>query len=313
MEKLKTKNKIPVHENVSRVNGHAKGNEVSRVEIQKTFKLYIDGKFPRTESGRYYKLEDAGGKVIANICLASRKDFRDAVVAARKAQPDWAKKSAYNRSQVFYRIAETLEGRKQQFIQTLVLQGYEKAKAQKETEASIDRLIYYAGWADKYQQVFSSVNPVGSSHFNFSFPEPTGVVDIIAPEENALIGLVSAVAPAVTGGNAVIALASSKFPLTAIEWAEVLVASDVPGGVINILTGYSKELHGHFSSHMDVNAIVYCNDDKEELKTIQVNASGNVKRVIHSTNESWLAATAQSPYLIMDTQEIKTTWHPVGI
>ena len=313
MEKLKTKVIQPAHTATGGMNGHAKETPAGRIEILKTYKLFIDGKFPRTESGRYYKLADAGGKVMANVCRASRKDFRDAVVAARKAQGDWAKKSAYNKGQVFYRIAETLEGRKQQFIQTLMIQGYGKTAAAAEVEASIDRLVYYAGWSDKFQQVFSSVNPVESSHFNFSFPEPTGVVAIIAPEENALIGLVSSIAPAVIGGNAVIALASSVFPLTAIAFAEVLVASDVPGGIINLLTGYSKELHTHFASHMDVNAVVYCRANRDELKAIQEQASLNVKRVFQQLPENWLADEARHPYLIMDTQEIKTTWHPVGI
>lgn len=313
MEKLKTKPTITEIPQAVNVNGHTKSIPGVRVEIQKTYKLYIDGKFPRTESGRYYKLNGEGNKTIANICRASRKDFRDAVVAARKSQAQWAKRTAYNKSQILYRIAETLEGRKQQFILTLCLQGYNKTAAAKEVDASIDRLIYYAGWPDKYIQVFSSVNPVESSHFNFSFPEPTGVVAIIAPEENGLIGLVSTLAPALAGGNTMVALASSQFPLTAIEFAEVLVASDVPGGVINLLTGYSHELHTHFSSHMDVNAIIYCNDKPDELKTIQMNGALNVKRVFVQRYDNWLSEEAQNPYLIMDTQEIKTTWHPVGI
>jgi acyl-CoA reductase-like NAD-dependent aldehyde dehydrogenase len=315
MEKLKTKPQTEVTVKKGSLNGHEKTilKAKERVEILKTYKLYIDGKFPRTESGRYYKLNDSGNKVIANICRASRKDFRDAVVAARKAQPDWAKRTAYNKSQVLYRIAETLEGRKQQFINTLILQGYKNSEATKEVEVSIDRLIYYAGWPDKFIQVFSTVNPVESSHFNFSYPEPTGVVAIISPEENGLIGLVSVIAPAIAGGNSVIALASSKYPLTVIELAEVLVASDVPGGIINLLTGYSKELHSHFSSHMDVNAVIYCNENREELKSIQVNAALNVKRAIVQRFENWLSEEAQNPYLIMDTQEIKTTWHPIGI
>jgi len=313
MEKLKAKSTPVEKTEPAKLNGHSKENGTERLAIRKTYKLYIDGKFPRTESGRYYALQDGNGKVIANVCRASRKDFRDAVVAARKAQHDWAKKSAYNKGQVFYRIAETLDGRRDQLIQTLRIQGMNSNKAAEEVDAAIDRLVYYAGWSDKYQQVFSSVNPVESAHFNFSYPEPTGVVAVIAPEENGLLGLVSSIAPAVIGGNAVIALASSVFPLTAVEFAEALVASDVPGGVINLLTGYSSELHTHFSSHMDVNAIIYCGSNMEELKTIQINASLNVKRVIHRDDENWLSETAQSPYHIMDTQEIKTTWHPVGI
>lgn len=314
MEKLKTKPVAAgIKTNAERMNGHAKTNASSRVEILKTYKLYIDGKFPRTESGRYFKLTGDGNRVLANICRASRKDFRDSVVAARKAQSDWAKKTAYNKGQILYRIAETLEGRKQQFVHTLILQGYEKSVALNEVNASIDRLIYYAGWSDKFQQVFSSVNPVESSHFNFSFPEPTGVVSLIAPEENGLIGLVSGIAPVIVGGNTIITLASSLYPLTAIEFAEVLATSDMPGGVINLLTGFSKELHTHMSSHMDVNAMIYCGANQEEWKTIQINASLNVKRVVKRQVDNWLSSEVQDPYLIMETQEIKTTWHPVGI
>lgn len=291
------------------LNGHSHHAETEvRLAVQKTYKLYIDGKFPRTESGRYYKLNDRNGKVIANICRASRKDFRDAVVVARKAQGDWQKKSAFNKGQILYRIAETLETRRQQFVSSLGLQGVSEAAAQKEVSAAVDMLVYYAGWSDKYQQVFSSVNPVESSHFNFSFPEPTGVVAAIESQQQGLLNLVSLMAPALAGGNSIIILAAEKFPLTAIDFAEVLNASDVPGGVVNILTGFSKELHSHFSSHMDVNAIVYAGNDSTELKTIQTNAAGNVKRVVVVRN-----IAEESPYRIMELQEVKTTWHPVGI
>ncbi len=293
-------------ENGSSLNGHAKTD--TRLSVQKTYKLYIDGKFPRTESGRYYKLNDANGNVIANVCRSSRKDFRDAVVVARKAQEGWQKKTAYNKGQILYRIAETLEGRKAQFIETLILQGCKKAEAEKEFTTSVDLLVYYAGWSDKYQQIFSSVNPVESAHFNFSFPEPTGVVSVITPQHSGLLGLLSCTIPAIVGGNAVIVLASEKFPLTAIELAEVVHASDLPGGVINILTGNNKELVSHFSNHMDVNACVYAGDDTQHLKTIQLNAAGNVKRVVFLKN-----IVEQNPYRILELQEIKTTWHPIGI
>lgn len=305
-EKTKTIKKI-APSNGSSLNGHEIKSDM-RLNIQKTYKLYIDGKFPRTESGRYYKLTDKAGKVIANICRSSRKDFRDAVVSSRKAHADWQKKTAYNKGQILYRIAETLETRKAQFIEVLQLQGESKAAAEKEVYAAIDMLVYYAGWSDKYQQIFSSVNPVESSYFNFSFPEPTGVVSAIAPQQNGLLGLVSCMAPAIVGGNSVIILAAEKYPLTAIDFAEVLNASDVPGGVINILTGNSKELHSHFSSHMDVNAIIYADNNKEQLKTIQLNAANNVKRVVVVKN-----IADQNPYRILELQEIKTTWHPVGI
>ncbi|MFM7900676.1 MAG: aldehyde dehydrogenase family protein, partial [Bacteroidota bacterium] len=247
-----------------------------RIPIQKTYKLYIGGKFPRTESGRYFKLLNAQGDVIANVCRGSKKDIRDAVVAARKGFGEWSKKTAYNRGQILYRIAETLEGRKAQFIETLCLQGMKPAAAMDEVLASIDRIVYYAGWCDKYQQIFSAVNPVESSHFNFTFPEPTGVVTIIAPSEYGLLGLVSTIMPAIASGNTVVALASDRFPLTAIELAEVIHASDVSGGTINILTGHRKELLQGLSNHMDVNATIYCGKDKEELSTIRSNASLNV-------------------------------------
>ena len=292
----------------------ANGVEVkTRIAVQKTYKLYIDGKFPRSESGRFYKLEDKNGKIIANICRGSKKDFRDAVVAARKAQESWAKRTAYNKGQILYRIAETLEGRKMQFVESLVKQGTNARDAEKEVTATIDRIVHYAGWSDKYQQIFSSVNPVESSHFNFSYPEPTGVVSAIAPSTFGLAGLVSLICPVIVGGNSIIILADEKFPLTAIELAEVLNASDLPGGVVNIITGQSKELVAPFSSHMDVNAVIYCGTDTTELTTIQTNASLNVKRVAHYTFSDWLSPEAQSPYMIMELQEIKTTWHPVGV
>lgn len=306
---METKQKEKIKKVAVGLNGHSHHAETEvRLAVQKTYKLYIDGKFPRTESGRYYKLNDKNGKVIANICRASRKDFRDAVVVARKAQGEWQKKSAFNRSQILYRIAETLETRRQQFVSTLGLQGVSDAAAQKEVSAAVDMLVYYAGWCDKYQQVFSCVNPVESSHFNFSFPEPTGVVSAIASQQLGLLNLVSLMAPALAGGNSIIILAAEKFPLTAIDFAEVLNASDVPGGVVNILTGFSNELHTHFSSHMDVNAIVYADNNSAALKTIQTNAASNVKRVVVVQH-----VAKESPYRIMELQEVKTTWHPVGI
>ena len=284
----------------------------ARVPVAKTYKIYIDGKFPRSESGRYFPLADRKGMVIANICRGSRKDFRNSVVAARKAQPGWAGASAYLRGQILYRIAEMLEGRSEQFVAELTLQGVARRAAQKEVEQAIDRLIYYAGWADKYQQVFSSVNPVSSSHFNFSVLEPTGVVSILAPNDSGLIGLISNIAPTIVGGNTTVVLASEKLPLCAISFAEVLHASDVPAGVVNILTGYRDELTGQFASHMDVNAIVYCDGDKTVARAVQEAAAENIKRVINRAQFKWSEAAAQNPYLIHDVQEIKTTWHPIG-
>jgi acyl-CoA reductase-like NAD-dependent aldehyde dehydrogenase len=283
---------------------------MERAEILKTYKIFIGGQFPRTESGRYYTLNDKAKKPIANICLSSRKDFRNAVVVARGAQNGWAARAAFNRGQILYRIAEMLEGRKEQFIQELMLQGLDKKKAEGEVALSIDRTVYYAGWCDKYQQIFSSVNPVASSHFNFSVPEPMGVVSVIADEDTSLVGLVSVIMPLIAGGNTCVVLASEKKPLCAVTFSEVLATSDLPGGVVNILTGTSAELHGHFSSHMDVNAIVYCRKDAAEKKAIAENASLNVKRAFF-WNKNWLKEEEQSPYFISDLQETKTTWHPV--
>ena len=283
-----------------------------RLAVAKTYKLYIGGKFPRTESGRYFKLTGKNGAVIANVCRGSRKDFRNAVVAARKAQPGWAAASAYLRGQILYRVAEMLEGRREQFVAELASQGAAARAAEKEVDASIDRLVYFAGWADKYQQVFSAVNPVSSSHFNFSVLEPTGVVAILAPEDRGLLGLVSNLAPAVVGGNTAVVLASESRPLSAISFAEVLHASDVPAGVVNLLTGYRDELTEHFASHMDVNAIVYCDGGRRAARQIQSLAAGNIKRVVERSGIDWSKPGAQHPYLIRDTQEIKTTWHPIG-
>lgn len=286
---------------------------MSRLDILKTYKLYIGGKFPRTESGRYFALKDKKGKLIANMCLASRKDFRNAVVIARKAQSSWAGVTALNKGQILYRIAEMLEGRKEQFIKELQLQGIGKKKATDEVEASIDRLVYYAGWSDKYQQIFSSVNPVSSAHFNFSAPEPMGVLSVIAPEYQGLLGLVSVIAPALVGGNSIVVLGSNTLPLSAISLAEVLHSSDVPAGVVNILTGDKNELIPHMASHMDVDGIIYCGNDGEEIKLISELASSNVKRTIIYKKNDWLKDMNQSPYFIEKTLEIKTTWHPTKV
>lgn len=280
------------------------------LEVLKTYKLYIAGQFPRSESGRYYELRSSKKELIANVCLSSRKDFRNAEVAARGAVAGWSSKTHFNRSQILYRIAEMLEGRKDQFVNELILQGLTKKQAEQEVSLSVDRWVYYAGWCDKYSALFSSVNPVSSSHFNFSVPEPTGVVSIIAPEKSSLLGLCSVIAPVIAGGNTCVVLASEKMPLCAITLGEVMATSDLSGGVVNILTGTSEELHSHFSSHMDVNALIYCRNNKEEIKLIGENASLNVKRVFY-WDKDWAKDDSQNPYLILDLQEIKTTWHPV--
>jgi acyl-CoA reductase-like NAD-dependent aldehyde dehydrogenase len=292
-------------------NGLEKTAPKKRLEVLKTYKIYIGGQFPRTESGRYYIATNGKGEQLANMCLSSRKDFRDAVVAARNAFKGWSARAAFNRGQILYRMAEMLEGRKAQFIEDLVKQDVSKSQAQKEVTLSIDRLIYYAGWCDKYQQLFGTVNPVASSHFNFSVPEPTGVVAAIAPQDNSLIGLVSVIASIIAGGNTCIVLASETKPLCAVSFAEVVNSSDVPGGVVNILTGKPSELFSHFASHMDVNSVIYCGDDVVIQKEIQQKAAGNVKRVLLYKDLNWLSDKSQSPYYILDLQEIKTTWHPI--
>lgn len=281
---------------------------MSRLPVAKTYKLYIGGKFPRSESGRCDQLKLGSGKLSANIARASRKDFRNAVVQARSAQKKWDDYSSYLKSQIIYRIAEVLESRGKQLEEELVLQGLTKARAKKEVELSIDLLVQYAGWADKYQQIFSSVNPVASSHFNFSLLEPMGVVGVIAPQESGLLGLVSTIIPSVISGNTVVVLASEKYPMTSITLSEVLATSDVPGGVVNMLTGRRSELLSEFSSHMDLNGVLLSSDVEEEKLKLQKDAALNIKRsVIHSKNE-----VECDPYRILEFTETKTTWHPVG-
>lgn len=284
----------------------------SRVAVAKTYKLYIDGKFPRTESGRYVALHDGNGAIIANVCRASRKDFRNAVVAARGAFAGWSAASAYLRGQVLYRTAEMLEGRREQFVAELLKEGSTKRQANAEVDAAIDRLVYFAGWSDKYQQIFSAVNPVASSHFNFSVLEPMGVIAIIAPEAPGLLGLIGNLAPAIVGGNTVVVLASESRPLSAVSFAEVLHASDVPAGVANVLTGFREELSLQFASHMDVNAVILGDGGGEAARDIQREAAENIKRVVCRPDLDWASGAAANPYLIKDTQETKTTWHPIG-
>lgn len=285
---------------------------MSRIEVLKTYKIYIGGSFPRTESGRYYPLI-VNKKTVANMCLSSVKDFRNAVVAARNAQGGWSHKTAYNRCQILYRIAEVLEGRKAQFVEELEIQGISKAKAQKEVDLSIDRLIYYAGWCDKYTQLFSSVNPVSGSFFNFSVPEPTGVVAVFAPQQSSLLGLVTQIASIIAGGNTCVVLAAEQLALCAVTFAEVLATSDVPGGVVNILTGNQAELLTQFAAHKDVNAILYCGAASEMIAKIQDLAIENLKRVVLREDGDYFDDKHESPYLIFDFQETKTTWHPIEV
>lgn len=283
---------------------------MGRLEVLKTYKIYIGGKFPRTESGRYYTPENKKGEQLGNICLSSRKDVRNAVVAARKAFGGWAERPAFNRSQILYRIAEMLEGRKGQFIDELVFQGASQKEANAEVELSIDRLIYYAGWCDKINQVLGSVNPVSSSHFNFSVTEPTGVVGVVPEEKSSLIGLISLVAPVIASGNTCVVLASESKPLCAITFAEVLATSDVPGGVVNILTGMRSEMIKPLTTHMDVNAMAYAGDSIEEIKLLDESSALNLKRIC-KYEEDWTNPDAQNLYFIGDFCEVKTTWHPI--
>lgn len=283
------------------------------LEVLKTYKIYVGGNFPRTESGRFYKVYDSEKNLLANACLCSRKDVRDSIKIARGAFKGWKSRSAYNRGQILYRIAEMLESRRAEFEKQLSLIGFTAAEAEADVNESIDRLIYYAGWTDKYQQVFGSVNPVASAHFNFSMLDPTGVIAILAPDNSPLLGLISTIAPVIAGGNTCVVLASESYPLSSIIFAEVLNSSDVPGGVVNILTGKKEELAEHFSSHMDVNTINYTDKLSIEMKKmIDENASTNIKRVIKKTISDWYSEDAFGPYYIVDYQETKTTWHPVG-
>jgi acyl-CoA reductase-like NAD-dependent aldehyde dehydrogenase len=288
-----------------------------RLGVRKTYKLYIGGQFPRTESGRSYEVFDARGRLLANACRGTRKDIREAVRAARKAFPGWAKKTAYNRSQILYRIAELMEGRRDQFIaEVQAAQGVSRQRATREVNAAIDRWVWYAGWADKFTQVVGSVNPVNGAYFNFSVPEPTGVVGIIAPEESSLLGLVSRLAPAVVGGNATVVVASESRPLPAVTLTEVLATSDVPGGVVNLVTGLRRELLPSLAGHMDVNALDAFGAARAEAAAVEEVAVENVKRVVRPPADlaryDWLSDRAQSPYLISDFIEIKTVWHPIG-
>ncbi len=280
------------------------------MNVLKTYKIYIDGQFPRTESGRAYVVKDANGNPIANVCQSSKKDIRNAVQAARKAFGTWSERSAFNRGQILYRMAEMLEGRKTQFIEELTQQGQSIESATNEIEICIDRIVYYAGWCDKYQQILSSVNPVNSSHFNFSMAEPTGVVGIVADQDTSLLGLVSQLMPVIAGGNTVVLIASEVLPLCSISFAEVLETSDLPAGVVNILTGSAEEMLPTLAEHMDVNAIFLSNAATEMVKSTQLSSIDNLKRVLVMDSD-WSHESAQGIRYISSFQEIKTTWHPI--
>ncbi len=290
-----------------------------RLEVRKTYKLYIGGKFSRTESGRSYLVSEAkGGKPLANACRASRKDVRDAVVAARGAFAGWAGLTAYNRGQILYRIAEMLEGRREQLADEVGRsEGISRKAAREVVAKAIDRWVWYAGWADKIAQVFGSSNPVAGPYFNFSVPEPTGVVGVVAPPDSSLLGLVSRLAPVIVSGNTAVVLAAEQRPLPAITLAEVLATSDLPGGVVNLLTGFTAELIGPLAAHMDVNALDLAGLDLALYRDAELAAAESVKRVVAPVNlpaKAWLDdSLGQDPYWIAAFLETKTVWHPVGV
>lgn len=289
---------------------------MSRLGVRKTYKLYVGGAFPRSESGRSYPVAGPDGATVAWAVQASRKDLRDAVRAARAAQPGWAGASAYNRGQVLYRVAEMLEGRAGQLADELTATGAADGEtARREVAAAVDRWVWYAGWADKIASVAGSVNPVAGPYFDFTVPEPTGVVGVVCPDEPALCGFVSLVAPAICAGNAVVALASERHPLAAVTLAEVLATSDLPGGVVNVLTGMRAELGPWLAGHGDVNAVDLTGvDDPSLAAAMEEAAAENVTRCVRplGADPDWAGPGGQSPYAITATMELKTVWHPKG-
>lgn len=285
-----------------------------RVEVRKTHKLFIGGAFPRSESGRTYEVVNTRGEFLANIAKASKKDARDAVISARTGFNSWSQASAYNRGQVLYRIAEVMEGRKDQFINDIQdAEGISNKKAAAQTDQAIDRVVWYAGWADKYSQVLGNTNPVAGPFFNFSIPEPTGVVAAVAPQDSSLLGLISVIAPILVSGNSVIVIASTNSPIPAITLSECLATSDVVAGNINILTGDPAEIMPSLASHLDVNALDLTGITDPELRTsLEVEAAGSVKRVRKAPiNPNWQATPTLSR--IRAFTEIKTVWHPMGM
>lgn len=293
----------------------------ARVRVAKAYKMYVGGAFVRSESGRYFQVRGAGEEdadpATVNVPLGSRKDVRDAVLTAKNAQPGWEKRTAFNRSQILYRLAEVMESRRPELVESLVRGGASPAAATREVEASIDRVIYYAGFADKYFALLASSNPVAGPHFNFSVPEAMGVVGVVAPDRPALLGLVTTVLPIVTGGNTVVALASEKDPRTAIVFCECLATSDMPGGVVNVLTGTAKELSAHLAKHREVIGVDAWIVDVDLRKTVEQEGADNVKRVkthVPMDPEAWHdEARSQGLGWIERFLETKTIWHPVGL
>lgn len=285
--------------------------EQQRLSVFKTYKLYVGGKFPRSESGRVYEVTDSKGKWLANAPQASRKDARDAVVAARKAFGGWSGATAYNRGQILYRIAEMLEGRKDQFVREVAdAEGLSKSKAAAVVDAAIDRWVWYAGWTDKIAQVVGGANPVAGPYFNLSSPEPTGVVTVLAPQESSFLGLISVVAPVIATGNTAIVVASEESPLPALSLGEVLATSDLPGGVVNVLSGRTAEIAAPLAAHQDVNAIDLAGADDVLAKELEIAAADNLKRVLRPQPVDY----AETPGIDRLTAflETKTVWHPTG-
>ena len=283
-----------------------------RLRVRKTYKLYLGGAFPRSESGRSYPVTSGSGELLAHAAQASRKDVRDAVVAARKAFAGWSSATAYNRGQVLYRVAELLDGRREQFVAEVVAaEGCATAAAAAQVDAAIDRWVYYAGWADKYAQVAGGTNPVAGPYFNFSLPEPTGVVGVIAPQDSSLLGLVSVLAPVLTTGNTAVVIASQARPLPAVSLGEVLATSDVPGGVVNLLTGFTAELAPWLAAHRDVNAIDLTGVEAAARGPLAEAAADNVKRVYAPRETDWSADPGTTRLAAF--VETKTVWHPIGV
>ncbi|NCF85397.1 MAG: aldehyde dehydrogenase family protein [Verrucomicrobiaceae bacterium] len=284
-----------------------------RITVLKTSKLYIGGRFVRTESGRVWPAKTPAGDQVANACWASRKDLREAVRAARCAQKGWAAASPYLKGQILYRMAEMLEDRHDTFVNEIVRGGVSgKDQAECEVKASIDRLVYFAGWSDKITAVFGSVNPVSTPHFNFTVPEPTGVVGLVCPDEPSLLALVSMLAASLVLGNAVVAVVSESQPLAGATFGEVLATSDIPAGVVNLLTGKQRELADVLGTHLDVNAIIAATQDPETRSALGEAVATNLKRVSLINVEDWYGPEGEDPYQILKTAEMKTTWHPVG-
>ncbi|WP_326610676.1 aldehyde dehydrogenase family protein [Streptomyces scopuliridis] len=286
-------------------------SDVTRLSVFKTYKLYVGGKFPRSESGRVYEVTDSKGSWLANAPLSSRKDARDAVVAARKAFGGWSGATAYNRGQVLYRVAEMLEGRKGQFVREVAdAEGLSKSKAAVAVDAAIDRWVWYAGWTDKIGQVVGGANPVAGPFFNLSTPEPAGVVTVLAPQESSFLGLVSVIAPVIATGNTAVVVASEKSPLPALSLGEVLATSDLPGGVVNVLSGRTAEIAAPLAAHQDVNGIDLTGADEALAKELEIAAADNLKRVLRAERTDWTADPGTSRLTAF--LETKTVWHPTG-